>query len=62
VEIGDIIEHRYQPNKMGIIINLKPVTNKLYKKKYDLWDAFIEWTDGTSSWISLTYIKPYSNE
>ena len=53
---GDIVEHRYQPNKIGIIIKLKPID-----KSHKTWDVFVEWANGRSSWISLSNIKPYSN-
>ncbi len=53
---GDIIEHRYQPNRIGVIVKLKSTD-----KQHKIWDVLVEWADGKSSWVSLNHIKPYSN-
>jgi hypothetical protein len=53
---GDIIEHRYQPNRIGVIVKLKSTD-----KQHKIWDVLVEWANGQSSWVSLNHIKPYSN-
>ena len=61
MNIGDIIEHRYRQNKVGIIIKLKPL-DKGNNGEYRIFDALVEWADGGNGWVAVAHIKPYSDE
>lgn len=61
MNIGDIIEHRYRQNKIGVVIKLKPI-DKGKNGVYRIFDALVDWADGTSGWVAVAHIKPCANE
>tara|TARA_R110000824_G_scaffold222134_1_gene409506 strand:- start:302 stop:487 length:186 start_codon:yes stop_codon:yes gene_type:complete len=61
VQVGDIIEHRYRQDKVGFVTKLKPV-DVGKNGEHRIWDALVEWADGSNGWVAVAHIKPYADE